>query len=195
MKKRIIFATHNPHKASEMNAILGEQYEVLSLDQIGITEDIPENGATFRDNALIKAKYVFDKMRMDCFADDSGLLVDALNGEPGVLSARYAGEPADTDRNNAKLLDALKDKSDRTAHFHTSIAAFINGEILFFDGRLDGRIIDEYRGKNGFGYDPIFMPDGYDMTLAEISPEEKNRISHRAKATAQFINALKQITK
>ncbi|MFI3297145.1 MAG: RdgB/HAM1 family non-canonical purine NTP pyrophosphatase, partial [bacterium] len=185
------FATHNQNKCNEIDAMVGDKFEIQTLDNVGITEEIPEDGDTFKANALIKAKYVYDKLNCDCFADDSGLMVDALGGEPGIYSARYAGEPCDMKRNIEKLLAKLEGVKNRKAKFHTSIALIIDGEIKYFEGEIYGVIIDELRGDNGFGYDPIFVPDGYDKTFAELDSEIKNAISHRAVAVKKLTTYLK----
>ncbi len=192
MKKEIVFATHNQNKCNEINAMVGDKFEIQTLDNVGITEEIPEDGDTFMANALIKAKYVYDKLNCDCFADDSGLMVDALDDEPGIYSARYAGEPCDMKQNIEKLHKKLEGIKNRKAKFHTSIALIIDGEVKYFDGEVYGVIIDEPRGDNGFGYDPIFVPDGYDKTFAELEPEIKNAISHRAVAVKKLTNYLKE---
>lgn len=160
------------------------------MDQTGITEDIPETGDTFHDNALQKAQYVFDRTSLYCFADDSGLEVHALNGEPGVYSARYAGEQRDANDNMDKLLHELNGKSDRSASFKTVISLLHPSGKYFFEGEIKGQIIHEKRGEKGFGYDPIFIPDGYDITFAEMSPEVKNTISHRALAVDKLVEFL-----
>lgn len=188
--KRIVFATNNKNKLSEVRAIVGEHFEVLSLSDIGCHEDIPENGATFEENALIKAQYIKSKYGYDVFADDSGLEVEALNNAPGVYSARYAGEPTDSQRNIEKLMHEMLDKTNRKARFRTSIALLYEGKELLFDGCIEGFIIDTLRGYNGFGYDPLFVPCGYDITFAEMSSEEKNKISHRAQATQKLMDFL-----
>ena len=184
---KIVFATNNLHKLSEIRQILGNQYEVLSLSDIGCHADIPETADTFEGNALQKAQYVFDHYHLSCFADDTGLEVDALNGAPGVFSARYAGgEGHDSEDNMWKLLAVLAENNNRKARFRTVIALLlIDGEktvTKLFEGIVNGSIIREKRGTEGFGYDPIFQPDGYDQTFAELGMEIKNKISHRARA-------------
>ena len=184
---KIVFATNNSHKLSEIRQILGNQYEVLSLSDIGCHADIPETADTFEGNALQKAQYVFDHYHLSCFADDTGLEVDALNGAPGVFSARYAGgEGHDSEANMRKLLAELAENNNRKARFRTVIALLlIDGEktvTKLFEGIVNGSIIREKRGTEGFGYDPIFQPDGYDQTFAELGMELKNKISHRARA-------------
>ncbi|MBQ5775640.1 MAG: non-canonical purine NTP diphosphatase [Bacteroidaceae bacterium] len=188
--KKIVFATNNQHKLQEVRAIVGQYFDVLSLRDIECNEEIPENGTTFEENALMKAHYIKDNYGYDCFADDSGLEVVALNNAPGVYSARYAGEPSDSQRNIEKLMREMQDKKERSARFRTSIALLLDGEEKLFDGCIEGDIIDVLRGCNGFGYDPLFVPRGYDITFAEMSSEEKNKISHRAIATQKLIEYL-----
>ena len=188
--KKIVFATNNQHKLEEVRAIVGQYFDVLSLRDIECNEEIPENGTTFEENALMKAHYIKDNYGYDCFADDSGLEVVALNNAPGVYSARYAGEPSDSQRNIEKLMREMQDKKERSARFRTSIALLLDGEEKLFDGCIEGDIIDVLRGCNGFGYDPLFVPRGYDITFAEMSSEEKNKISHRAIATQKLIEYL-----
>lgn len=190
--KKLVFASNNAHKLEEIRAILGTQYEVKSLKDIGCEVDIPETGSTFRENALQKATYVKEHFGFDCFADDSGLQVEALGGEPGVYSARYAVkngvhvEGNKDDANMNVLLEKLANEENRKACFRTSIALIFEGETHFFDGTVEGHIIHEKRGDGGFGYDPIFIPDGYDKTFAELGNEVKNGISHRARAVAKL---------
>lgn len=189
MKQKIVFATNNAHKLEEVAAILGENYEVLSLREISCEADIPETADTFAGNALQKAHYVKEHFGYDCFADDSGLEVDALDGAPGVYSARYSG--GGSEENMTKLLHNLTGKSERGAQFRTVIALLIGEETQLFEGIVRGTIIEERRGEGGFGYDPIFVPEGYELTFAELGSEVKNRISHRAKAVellAQYLN-------
>ena len=179
----IVFATNNQHKLSEIRQILGGRVEVLSLNNIGCNVDIPETGSTLEENALQKAQYVYDHYHIDCFADDTGLEVDALNGAPGVYSARYAGDGHDSEANMTKLLNELGENNNRSARFRTVIALIQQGEVHEFEGIVNGQIIRERRGGEGFGYDPIFQPDGYDQTFAELGLDIKNQISHRARAT------------
>ena len=189
MKNKIVFATNNAHKLEEVAAILGDSFEVLSLREIGCDADIPETADTFAGNALQKARYVKEHYGYDCFADDSGLEVDALDGAPGVYSARYSG--GGSEANMDKLLLNLTGKSERGAQFRTVIALLIGEQTQLFEGVVRGAIIEERRGEGGFGYDPIFVPEGYDKTFAELGSEVKNRISHRAKAVellAQYLN-------
>ena len=184
MKQKIVFATNNAHKLEEVAAILGNGYEVLSLREIGCDADIPETSDSFAGNALQKATYVKEHYGYDCFADDSGLEVDALGGAPGVYSARYSG--GGSEANMDKLLHNLTGKSERGAQFRTVIALLRGEHTQLFEGIVRGTIIEERRGAGGFGYDPIFIPDGYTHTFAELGSEVKNRISHRAKAVEQL---------
>ena len=187
---KIVFATNNQHKLSEIRQILGGRVEVLSLNDIGCNVDIPETGSTLEENALQKAQYVYDHYHIDCFADDTGLEVDALNGAPGVYSARYAGYGHDSEANMTKLLNELGENNNRSARFRTVIALIQQGEVHEFEGIVNGQIIRERRGGEGFGYDPIFQPDGYDQTFAELGLDIKNQISHRARATRKFAEYL-----
>lgn len=191
-KKTIVFATNNANKLAEVRAILGDEYDIRSLDDIGCRADIPETGSSFKENALQKAQFVKKYYGFDCFADDSGLEVEALGGAPGIHSARYASEQGhDSAANNAKLLRELEGKTDRKADFKTVIA-FIEGDTThFFEGRVDGEILEEPRGDGGFGYDPLFVPEGYEQTFAEMSQETKNSISHRGRAVWKFVEFLK----
>lgn len=184
--KQLIFATHNAHKADEVKAIVGNLFEVKNLSDINFFDEIPETGNTFKENAFQKVKYLHDKLNCNCFADDSGLSVDALNGEPGIFSARYAGEPSNSQRNTEKLLDALKNISNRKAQFTCVIAVILDGQSHFFEGVIHGTITETPYGEGGFGYDPIFIPDGYDKTFAELPADIKNKISHRAIALEKF---------
>ncbi len=188
---KIVFATNNKNKLSEIREILGSGFEVMSLAEIGCHEDIPETGETLLDNAIQKARYVFEKYGYDCFADDTGLEVDALGGEPGVHSARYAeGTDHDSNANMDKLLGKLGDETHRTARFRTVIALIIDGKVTTFDGIVNGTITHEKRGGEGFGYDPIFMPEGHNQTFAELGVDIKNHISHRAKAVQKLAEYL-----
>lgn len=188
--KQLVFATNNPHKLQEIRAILGSDFLVKGLCDIGCTEDIPETADTLEGNAAIKARYVKEHYGYDCFADDTGLEVTALGGAPGVYSARYAGPGHDSAANVALLLENMKNEDDRTARFRTVIALTEGDGIKEFEGIVNGRIIESLRGDGGFGYDPVFMPDGYDMTFAELSAEEKNSISHRGRAVAALLQYL-----
>ncbi|MBR7065319.1 MAG: non-canonical purine NTP diphosphatase [Prevotella sp.] len=191
---RIVFATNNAHKLSEIRQILGDSVEVLSLADIGCHVDIPETADTLEGNALQKAQYVVDHYHISCFADDTGLEVDALNGEPGIYSARYAGEGHDSEANMTKLLNKLGENNNRKARFRTVIALLlVKGDEIeqhLFEGIVNGTIIRERKGTAGFGYDPIFQPDGYEATFAELGNDIKNKISHRAKAVEKLKAAL-----
>jgi XTP/dITP diphosphohydrolase len=197
---RIVFATNNAHKLSEIRQILGNDIEILSLADIGCHEDIPETADTLEGNALQKAQYVYDHYHLSCFADDTGLEVDALGGEPGIYSARYAGDGHDSEANMQKLLQKLGENNNRKARFRTVIALIEKEEddkvtepaekTSFFEGIVEGQIIREKRGQEGFGYDPIFQPDGYDETFAQLGLEIKNRISHRARAVEKLAKYL-----
>ena len=190
---KIVFATNNQHKLSEIRQILGDRVEVLSLKDINCDVDIPETGMTLEANALQKAQYIYDHYHMDVFADDSGLEVDALHGAPGVYSARYAGgDGHDSEANMAKLLHELGENNNRRARFRTIIALIIKGQVHEFEGIVNGEIIRERRGGEGFGYDPIFQPEGYDQTFAELGVEVKNQISHRARATQKLVEFLQK---
>lgn len=187
----LVFATNNHNKLKEVKNKL--KIEILSLADIQCTEDIEENGKTFEENALIKAKYVLDKYGYDCFADDSGLEVEALGGEPGVYSARYAGEHGNAQANMQKLLQNLKGISNRKARFVTVICLINKEKAVYFRGEIKGTIIDEQRGNDGFGYDPIFVPDGFDRTFAEMNIEEKNKMSHRALALEKMLKYIHEL--
>lgn len=187
---RLIFATHNANKVKEVNAALPATIKVISLDEINFTDDIAETETTLEGNALLKAKTIYDKTGQSCFADDSGLLVDALNGAPGVYSARYAGEQKNDEANTQKLLQELKGQSNRKAHFKSVIALVHQDKTYLFEGVMNGQIATEKHGTNGFGYDPVFIPDGYNKTFAEMSLEEKNKISHRAIAVKKLLTFL-----
>lgn len=189
----LIFATNNAHKLEEVQAMVGDKFILKSLADIGCTDDIPETGITFQENAQQKTDYLRSRYQVDCFGDDSGLEVDALNGEPGVYSARYSGS-RDMEQNIDLVLSKLRDSSNRTARFKTVISLFLQGEQHFFEGSVEGRIIDQRIGTEGFGYDPIFIPNGYIQTFAEMSLAEKNKISHRAKAIAKLVAFLKEKT-
>ena len=181
---KLVFATNNKHKLDEMRAILGDKVELLSLADIDCHDDIPETADTLEGNALIKARHIYSKYGCSCFADDTGLEVDALGGEPGVYSARYAGESNDSEANMRKLLDNLTGKTDRNAQFRTVIALIINGEEKLFDGVVRGVIAEQRMGTAGFGYDPIFVPEGFAESFAQMPAEQKNSMSHRARAAA-----------
>lgn len=192
MSRKLVFATHNAHKVDEVRAILPASVELVGLAALGCHDEIPETGNTLRDNALQKVQYIHDRFGVDCFADDTGLEVEALDGAPGVYSARYAGEPADFAKNRAKLLAALTGISNRRAQFRTVVSLILNDKTYFFEGIVTGRIIAEERGVGGFGYDSVFVPDGYDKTFAELPAAVKNSISHRARAMEQLNNFLAQ---
>lgn len=190
---RIVFATNNSHKLDEIRNILGSSFEVMSLNELGCHDDIPETGTTLEENARQKAQYIYDKYHCNVFADDTGLEVDALGGKPGVYSARYAGgEGHDSEANMTKLLKNLEGETNRKAQFRTVIALILDGKTSLFDGIVEGEIIKERRGGEGFGYDPIFQPEGYDKTFAELGNDIKNTISHRARAVAKLAAFLKQ---
>lgn len=189
--KFLIFATNNKHKLEEVSHILHDKYELISLCELGYTDDIPETEPTLEGNASLKAWHIYNKFKSDCFADDTGLEVDALNGAPGVYSARYAGETHDFDLNTSKLLENLKGEINRQARFRTVVSLIIKGKEYRFEGILEGRIINEKRGIHGFGYDPVFIPDGYSQTIAELPPDLKNKISHRALAMQKMADFLK----
>jgi len=188
--KTIVFATNNAHKLEEVSAIVSGKINIVSLQDIGCHDELPETADTLEGNALQKASYIKDHFGYDCFADDTGLEVEALNGEPGVRSARYAGEAHDPQANIEKLLHALERQPNRKARFRTVIALVINSQTEFFEGVINGQIIDERRGQTGFGYDPVFIPDGYSETFAELGADIKNRISHRALASQKLAEKL-----
>jgi XTP/dITP diphosphohydrolase len=190
MKKKLVFATNNLHKLTEIKAILGEQIDILSLNDINCHVDIPETANTLEGNAKMKAEYIYNHYHLDCFADDTGLEVKALNGAPGIYSARYAGEGHDSQANMKKLLENLKGITNREAQFRTAICLIEGGEEHLFEGLVKGKIIEEKRGEAGFGYDPVFVPDGYDQTFAELGEDIKNQISHRARAVEKLCDYL-----
>jgi XTP/dITP diphosphohydrolase len=196
MKRKLVFATNNAHKLEEVSAIIDSRFEIHSLAEIGCHEDIPETAHTLEGNALLKARYIYEKYGYDCFSDDTGLEVEALHGAPGVYSARYAGgEGHDSEANMAKLLANLKNEENRKARFRTVIALILDEgekgkETQSFEGIVNGTIIHEKRGSEGFGYDPIFQPDGYSHTFAELGLDIKNQISHRARAVRQLADYL-----
>jgi XTP/dITP diphosphohydrolase len=192
MTMKICFATQNENKVKEIQALLGNEFELVSLTDLGYTEELEETAGTFEGNSQQKALFVYQKYGINCFADDSGLEVAALNGEPGVNSAFYAGEAKNYAANNALLLKNLIGQPNREAQFRTCITLVWNGEIQQFNGIIKGTILTEQRGTNGFGYDPLFVPNGYDKTFAEMSKEEKNMISHRALAVQQLVAYLQQ---
>ena len=187
---KIVVATNNAHKLKEISAILGNEFELLSLKDIQCFADIPETADTLEGNARQKAMYIYENYGMDCFADDTGLEVEALGGAPGVFSARYAGEGHDSEANMQKLLKELAGKENRKAQFRTVICLIRNGKEHLFEGIVKGEIIQEKRGGEGFGYDPIFVPEGYDLTFAELGDDVKNTISHRARAVEKLCQFL-----
>lgn len=189
--RKLIFATNNAHKLGEVQALLGDAFTLVTLRECGITEDIPETADTLEGNALQKARYVYEKTGLDCFADDTGLEVDALGGAPGVHSARYATDGHDFAANNRLLLKNLEGTTDRTARFRTVIALIIDGVEYTFEGRVEGTIATSESGSEGFGYDPLFVPSGEIITFAQMSAEAKNAISHRGRAVAKLVNFLK----
>ncbi|MDE5814683.1 MAG: RdgB/HAM1 family non-canonical purine NTP pyrophosphatase [Alistipes sp.] len=189
--KKLLFATNNTHKLAEVQAVLGDGFQLLTPRDCGITEEIPETCDTLEGNASQKAHYLYDRTGLDCFADDTGLEVAALGGAPGVHSARYATDGHDFIKNNELLLHNLEGVADRRARFRTVIALLLGGQEYRFEGIVEGRIIDHAIGCEGFGYDPLFVPDGFDKTFAEMTPDEKNAISHRGRAVRQLIARLK----
>jgi len=192
MELNLVFATHNKHKLIEVREIIGSSFRIISLTDIGCFDDIPETADTLEGNALLKARYVKQRYGYDCFADDTGLEIPALNNAPGVYSARYAGEAKDAKTNMRKVLQELQSQTDRSARFRTVIALIIGENEYLLDGSVEGAIIDEARGEAGFGYDPIFIPQGYTETFAEMGANVKNTISHRAEAIKklkQFLDA------
>ena len=189
---KLVFASNNKNKIQEIQALVPNTIQIVSLEDIGCTEDIPETADTIEGNAILKANYITYNYGYDCFADDTGLEVDALNGAPGVYSARYAGEQKDANDNMNKLLSELSDKPNRKANFKTVIALNLNGKQTLFTGIINGKIIEEKIGTNGFGYDPIFVADGYEKTFAELTMEEKSTISHRGIAVKELILVLQK---
>lgn len=189
--KKLVFATNNAHKLEEIRAILGDKVEILSLNDINCHADIPETADTLEGNAELKAAYIYTNYGLDCFADDTGLEVEALNGAPGIYSARYAGgEGHDSEANMKKLLTEMSGKTNRNAQFRTAICLIEKGNKHLFEGIVKGQIIEAKRGNSGFGYDPIFIPEGYNETFAEMGNTEKNKISHRARAVAALCEYL-----
>jgi XTP/dITP diphosphohydrolase len=189
---KLVFATHNKNKLQELKMLLPKSFELVSLIDINCIEEIKETENTLHGNALLKAKYVNEKYKLNCFADDSGLEVEALNGAPGVYSARYAGPEQSAEKNIQKLLKELEGKPDRKACFKTVISLVLNGKEYFFEGEIKGEITNEKLGKEGFGYDPIFRPEGNTKTFAQMNAFEKNKISHRALAVNKLVDFLKQ---
>lgn len=190
---QLVFASNNKNKIKEIQELLPASIEILSLESIGCNEEIPETANTIEGNAILKANYVTEKYGYNCFADDTGLEIDALNGEPGVYSARYAGEQKNAEDNMDKVLNALNNNNNRTAQFKTVIALNINGDQQLFTGIAKGQITTEKSGNQGFGYDPIFQPEGFQETFADLSLETKNKISHRGKATQLLISFLNEL--
>jgi XTP/dITP diphosphohydrolase len=189
---KIIFATHNQNKVTELSQLIPKRYNLLSLNDIGCVKEIEETGSTLEENAKIKADYVRYKYGLDCFSDDSGLEVDALKGAPGVFSARYAGNQKDNDANIKKIWEKLRGQTSPKATFRSIFHIHFNNKTFSFQGKVDGNLIFEKRGLNGFGYDPIFIPNGYNQTFAELGDIVKNKISHRALATVQFLKLLER---
>lgn len=190
MKKKFVFATNNAHKLEEVMSILGNKIELLSLKDIECHDEIPETANTLEGNALLKARYIYERYHTDCFADDTGLEVEALHGAPGVYSARYAGNNHNSENNMRKLLEELKGVNNRNARFRTVFALIIDGKEHLFEGIVNGEIVSVRKGTSGFGYDPIFVPKGYTQTFAEMGNAEKNKISHRAIATQKLCKFL-----
>lgn len=191
---KLLFASSNEHKIAEIKAILPNGLQLISLKEIHFHDEIPETADTIEENAIQKATFLADKMHIPCFADDTGLVIPSLNGEPGVYSARYAGSHRDAHDNMDLVLEKLKDQSDRKAYFTTVIALYINHKVHLFEGRINGTIITEKRGNNGFGYDPIFVPEGSNKTFAEMTADEKNEMSHRGRSLAKMTEYLKRVT-
>jgi XTP/dITP diphosphohydrolase len=190
---KIVFATNNAHKLSEVAQVVGDKFELVTLRECGITEDIPENEPTLEGNALAKARYVYSRTGLNCFADDTGLEVDALNGEPGVRSARYATDGHDDEANKRLLLERMQGVENRAAQFRTAVALIIDGKEYLFEGIVRGNIATEEHGEGGFGYDPLFFPEGGEKTFAEMSAEAKNEISHRGRAVRKLAEFLQNI--
>ncbi len=190
---KLVFATNNKHKLEELQAFLGDHFTLLSLKDINCFDDIPEEQPTLEGNASQKAFYVYNKFGMSCFADDTGLEIEALNGEPGVYSARYAGEDKNSDANMNKALEKLTKINNRKARFRTVISLVIDGEEKQFEGIVNGEILSEKRGSSGFGYDPIFQPEGFNLSFAEMELDDKNKISHRGRAVRKLVDYLKKL--
>ncbi len=192
---RITVATNNAHKLQEIQSMLGTEFELVTLRECGITEEIPEDEPTLEGNARQKARYVYERTGMDCFADDTGLEVDALNGAPGVHSARYATDEHNFEANNRLLLENLRCATSRKAHFRTVIALILGGKEYLFEGRVEGEILHDSQGEEGFGYDPLFSPDGYEKSFAQMTLDEKNRISHRGRAVQKLVEFLQNFNR
>ena len=190
MIRKLVFATNNRYKFDEIRNILNDRLELISLRDLNLTENMPEEHYSLEENAMGKALFIYNKSNIDCFSDDTGLEINALNGEPGVHSARYAGDQCNFENNISKVLSKMKGVKNRKARFRTVISLVENGSVINFEGSIYGKIVNKRRGENGFGYDPIFQPDGYKLTFAEMEMNEKNKISHRAKAIAQLVNYL-----
>jgi XTP/dITP diphosphohydrolase len=188
--QQLVFATNNAHKLTEVQAAVAGKIKLLSLNDIACHNEIAETGDTFKENASIKSRFIYNKYKINCFADDSGLEIDALNGEPGVYSARYAGVHGNHAANNKKVLEQLRDVTNRKARFITVISLIWEGEEHFFEGAVEGTIRTELSGSDGFGYDPIFQPDGFDVTFAEMTLAQKNAISHRGRAVEKLVEFL-----
>ena len=192
---KIVFATNNPNKLKEIQSLIPKEIEIISLNEIGCTDDIPETGDTLEANAFQKAYYIKDNFNYDCFADDTGLEIDELNGEPGVYSARYAGPERNANANMNKVLNELKGKKNRKAKFRTAIALTLNNEKHLFEGEINGYISDVKQGNEGFGYDPIFIPENDIRSFAQMSMQEKGAISHRGRAVKKLVAYLKNLSK
>ena len=192
---KLVFATNNANKLAEVRSILEPQYTIISLKDLNCNDEIPETANTLQGNAILKATYIHDKFGLSCFADDTGLEVEGLDGQPGVYSARYAGEENNSVNNMSKVLSLLGNKKNRKACFRTVIALILDNNTLFFEGKIEGNITLSPKGDSGFGYDPIFIPEGYLLSFAQLSAEEKNQISHRRMAINKLINYLQQNTK
>ncbi len=190
---KLVFATNNPHKLRELQQLLGDEIHLLSLHDIDCDEEVPENQATLKGNAAEKSFFIFEKYGYNCFADDTGLEIDALNGEPGVYSARYAGKEKSTEANMAKVLDKMKETTNRKARFRTVISLVIDGKENQFEGFVEGEILREKQGTEGFGYDPIFQPVGTTQSFAEMNSEQKNKLSHRGRAVQKLVRYLKSL--
>ena len=190
---KIVFATNNAHKLGEVAQVVGDKFDLVTLRECGITEDIPENEPTLEGNALAKARYVYSRTGLNCFADDTGLEVDALNGEPGVRSARYATDGHDDEANKRLLLERMQGVENRAAQFRTAVALILGGKEYLFEGIVRGEIALEQHGEGGFGYDPLFFPEGSELTFAQMSSEEKNAISHRGRAVRKLAEFLQQM--
>lgn len=190
---QLCFATNNDHKLVEIRSLLGKDFSILSLKEIGCNEEIPEEGQTLEENSAQKARFIYERYGLDCFADDTGLEVEALGGEPGVYSARYAGPGKSSEDNMTRLLARLNGKTNREARFRTVITLILNGREYQFEGVAKGRIIEERKGGKGFGYDPVFQPEGFDKTFAEMTLEQKGKISHRGQAISRLADFLKQM--